>query len=252
MQQGLVKTLNYLADHYVDISQGLAFFAMATFFVILTGFVFKYEDILINIESTSKQLNVTTTNLNNPLGTMYFVNRDAKDLRTAIDNFNSASIDERVYFEKTIPSITTQLQNILTNTNTFISDSDVTLNQTIPAQLNTDIMIPLHINLMSSNTAINAVTKTFRHVDNTFDAVDNTFAGFTSDANQLKINLQDADTIEKDPNWIYAAANANKAANNLNITLTNAADISKQTDKWAHPLRTIGNGIKSIFTKKSK
>src|SRR5579859_4143739 len=74
----------------------------------------KANSILDNVQTTTSNLKDASTNFY-PL---------MRDVRLDVDNLNKAAIDERIYFEQTLPDITSDVTTILNNTSMSMSNVD--------------------------------------------------------------------------------------------------------------------------------
>jgi hypothetical protein len=74
----------------------------------------KADSILDNVQATTSNLKDASTNFY-PL---------VRDVRLDVDNVNKAAIDERIYFEQTLPGVTSDVTTILNSTNKSMANVD--------------------------------------------------------------------------------------------------------------------------------
>lgn len=207
----------------------LSWMAIGFFFIVLSFLLLKAKNVPDGITDTITQVNILVTNLNKKEGTMFLLNKDALNLRVAIDNLNSAAIDERIYFEQTMPTITTNINSILSNSSQLVSDTNKTVNQNIPSQITT-ITQPLSDTVKSANAEI-------IRLQATTDAT-------TILVKQAQITLADANKIVTNPNVTDAVKNADQLLKNSDH-ITN--QINKTIYNWRHPFKSFGGWIKHLF-----
>lgn len=127
-----------------------------------TAFI-KANSILDNVQESSVNVKDASTNLY-PL---------MRDVRLSVDNINSSALDERFYFENTLPGLTSDISKILNNSNKSVDgvNTALTYTQTIIKGLG-----PIETNLGNTVTSINhfinapVITETMSNVERTTDS----------------------------------------------------------------------------------
>jgi hypothetical protein len=164
---------------------------MSFFFVTLGVFIIKFWHIpsaltldlstinatVLNVNKTFTTLNDTIAKINAKNGTLDTANADLKDLRLSLDNINSAALDERFYFEKTMPGITSRINQLLDSANITLTTTTALENnisdQTTKTAEQFDPLIEqfksnlTHLDQIETNPDL---AKTFKNVDSMTDS----------------------------------------------------------------------------------
>lgn len=159
--------------------------------IVITGTIIHIDHKITTVTTPTSNLltslNNQSSNINILLGTLNktAVNLEdvSKDLRLTVDNFNSAALDERFYFEKTLPGITKDITNIL------ISTDDTIMHVKDLADKSTDTIDQANNTIQNINPILDNITDVSKSANNIINSptIPNTLTNIQNIANQANI-----------------------------------------------------------------
>lgn len=186
----------------------------------LLAFVF----LCVSLGITSLRLGTTIKKANGTLdqasSTLLTIHKLTNDARLTLDNVNRAAIDERFYFEKEMPGIVGNVQNVLNDTHRLlVSANDAT--QSLNAS---------QVKVTQASVAVLDTTReTIGHVDLVLGQAD-------VDLANLEVAEKDLDKVINSPDIVGTLHNINETTASGSRTMS---DIETEVHKITHPKPVI-------------